>query len=336
MASVTAFLISILFGRAFINKLVKLKVGQNIRNNEEAPGLYALHKSKKGTPTMGGILILFSILSSMFLWADLTNKFALMVILVTVWFGLIGAVDDYTKLIRKRSKGLTARTKFILQALLGLTVSSILYFDPEFSKALEIPFFKYITCNMGIMFIPFAATVIVGASNAVNLADGLDGLAIGCMIMVAFAYTAMSYVAGNFKFADYLQVFYVPGSGELAVFCAAIMGASLGFLWFNSYPASVFMGDTGALALGAAIGAVSIFIKKELLLLLVGGVFVIEALSVILQVASFKLKHKRIFLMSPIHHHFQRAGWPENKITVRFWIVSAIFALISLATLKIR
>lgn len=335
MACASSFLISVIFGQLLINKLTQLRIGQSIRK-EEAPTLYPLHKQKEGTPTMGGLLILLAVAGSTLLWGNLSNKFIWLVLLVSLWMGSVGAVDDYIKLTKRRSLGLTAKKKFLYQASVALFVASFLYFDPDFSKSLEVPFFKYASFNLGLLFIPFAMLVIVGATNAVNLTDGLDGLAIGCMVMVGIAYTVMSYVAGHFQFADYLQVFYIPGAGELAVFCASIIGACLGFLWFNSHPASVFMGDTGALALGGAIGAVAVFIKKELLLVIVGGVFVIEALSVMMQVASFKLNRRRIFLMSPLHHHFQLKGIAENKVTVRFWIVSAIFALLSLATLKLR
>ncbi len=334
-AAITSFLICIILGPVIIRKLKQLKIGQVVRG-EEAKGIYEFHKNKAGTPTMGGLLIVTAIILSTVLWADLTNKYVLLAILSTVWLCVVGFVDDYIKLSLNRSKGLTARSKFIGQIILGLLLGLYIYFDPQIGENLDIPFLKNAFIDLGIFYIFFTMLVIVGSSNAMNLTDGLDGLAIGCTIMVALAYTALSYITGNFKISDYLNIIYIPGTGELAVFCATILGAGLGFLWFNSNPAEVFMGDTGSLALGGALGIVAIFIKKELLLLLVGGIFVAEALSVILQVASFKIFKKRIFLCAPLHHHFQMKGWPENKVVVRFWIVAAILALLSLSTLKLR
>ncbi len=334
-AAITSFLICIIVGPVIIRKLKQLKIGQVVRG-EEAKGIYEFHKNKAGTPTMGGLLIVTAIILSTVLWADLTNKYVLLAILSTAWLCVVGFVDDYIKLSLNRSKGLTARSKFIGQIILGLLLGLYIYFDPQIGENLDIPFLKNAFIDLGIFYIFFTMLVIVGSSNAMNLTDGLDGLAIGCTIMVALAYTALSYITGNFKISDYLNIIYIPGTGELAVFCATILGAGLGFLWFNSNPAEVFMGDTGSLALGGALGIVAIFIKKELLLLLVGGIFVAEALSVILQVASFKIFKKRIFLCAPLHHHFQMKGWPENKVVVRFWIVAAILALLSLSTLKLR
>jgi phospho-N-acetylmuramoyl-pentapeptide-transferase len=334
-ASVTAFLISIILGPIVVRYLTYLKIGQYVRK-EEAPAIYDLHKSKQGTPTMGGILILFAILFSTILWSDLSNSYIQWVMLVTLSLGMVGFADDYVKLVKKRSLGLRSMTKLFWQIIISLALGIKVFCDPEISTVLDVPFFKNLVINLGILYILWTVLVVVGSSNAVNLTDGLDGLAIGCVIMVALAYTGFSYVAGHSRFSEYLNISYVPGAGELAVFCAALIGAGLGFLWFNSYPATVFMGDTGSLALGGAIGTVAIFIKKELLLSLVGGIFVIEAMSVILQVASFRLRGKRIFLMSPIHHHFQRLGWSESKITIRFWIIGAVLALLSLSTLKIR
>ena len=285
---------------------------------------------------MGGLLILMVIVISTLLWADMSNKYILLVLFSTLWLGVIGIIDDSTKMLKKRSLGLKPFTKLKWQVLLGILIGSVLYLDPKFYTALEVPFFKTVFIELGIFYVIFVCLVIVGSSNAVNLTDGLDGLAIGSMIMIALTYTAMSYLSGHAHFSYYLHIFYLPHSGELAVFCAILIGASLGFLWFNSYPATVFMGDTGALALGGAIGTVAIFIKKELLLFLVGGVYVAEALSVIAQIISFKTTGKRIFLMSPLHHHFQLKGWAENKITIRFWIIGVILALVSLATLKLR
>lgn len=335
-AAITSFFICVLLGPIIIRKLREFKIGQVVRAADDAKGIYEMHKNKSGTPTMGGLLIVASIILSTLLWADLTNKYVLVTIFSTAWLCAIGFVDDYIKLTKRESRGLTAKSKFIGQILLGLLIGLYIYFDPQIGKNLDIPFFKHLIVNLGIFYVLFCVVVIVGSSNAVNLTDGLDGLAIGCTMMVALTYTALSYITGNFKISDYLNIIYIPGAGELAVFCATILGASLGFLWFNSHPAEVFMGDTGSLALGGAIGVVAIFIKKELLLLLVGGIFVAEALSVILQVASFKLLKKRIFLMAPLHHHFQMKGWPENKVVVRFWIVAVILVLLSLLTLKLR
>lgn len=334
-AGVTAFVISIVLGPLVIRYLTYLKIGQYIRK-EEIPALYDLHKSKQGTPTMGGVLILSAILFSTFLWADLANTYIQWVMLVTLFLGMVGFADDYIKLVKKRSLGLRATTKLFWQIIIALVLGVKVFCDPKISTNLDIPFFKNLIINLGIFYILWIVVVIVGSSNAVNLTDGLDGLAIGCVIMIALAYIGFSYVSGHSRFSEYLNIHYIPGTGELSVFCTALIGAGLGFLWFNSYPATVFMGDTGSLALGGAIGTVAVFIKKELLLLLVGGIFVIEALSVILQVASFRLRGKRILLMSPLHHHFQLLGWSESKITIRFWIVGAILALLSLATLKLR
>jgi phospho-N-acetylmuramoyl-pentapeptide-transferase len=335
MAAVTAFALSMLLGPALIRKLSELKVGENIRKNE-CPGLYPLHKGKEGTPTMGGILILLSIIGSTLLWGDLSNQYVMLVIFATAWLGIIGFADDYIKLVKKRSMGLNPRLKFLWQLLLGLIIGVTVSYDPIIGGRLDVPFFKELVVNLGIFYSIFAALVIVGSSNAVNLTDGLDGLAIGCIIMVALAYSGMSYLTGHIRFSNYLNILHVPGVGELTVFCASIVGAGLGFLWYNTYPASVFMGDTGALALGGVIGVVAVLIKKELVLLLVGGIFVAEAVSVILQVGSYKLRRKRIFLIAPVHHHFQLKGWAEPKVTVRFWIIGAVLALLSLATLKIR
>lgn len=335
MAAVTAFALSMLLGPALIRKLSELKVGENIRKNE-CTGLYPLHKGKEGTPTMGGILILLSIIGSTLLWGDLTNQYVMLIIFATAWLGIIGFADDYIKLVKKRSMGLNPRLKFLWQLLLGLIVGVTVSYDPIIGGRLDVPFFKELVVNLGIFYSIFAALVIVGSSNAVNLTDGLDGLAIGCVIMVALAYSGMSYLTGHIRFSSYLNILHVPGAGELTVFCASIVGAGLGFLWYNTYPASVFMGDTGALALGGAIGVVAVLIKKELVLLLVGGIFAAESISVILQVGSYKLRRKRIFLVAPLHHHFQLKGWAEPKVTVRFWIIGAVLALLSLATLKIR
>ena len=286
---------------------------------------------------MGGILILLSIVFSVFLWADLRNQYTLLGLLVMLWLGALGFIDDYIKIFKRRSKGLGIIGKFIPQAVIGLVIGYFAYNQPELGPRLDVPFLKNMILDLGQFYILFVMFVIIGSSNAVNLTDGLDGLAIGCTIMVALVYSILSYVCGHALISKYLFIPFVPGSGELTIFCAAIVGAGLGFLWFNCFPASVFMGDIGSLSLGGVIGAIAVFIKKELLLVIVGGIFVVEALSVILQVGSFRLrKGKRIFKVAPLHHHFQVLGWPESKVIVRFWIVGIILAVFTLATLKIR
>lgn len=335
MASLTAFLISLIFGPAIIRWLKKVSFGQTIRREHVEP-LYKLHQHKEGTPTMGGIIIILAVTASTLLWADAANKYILLTLASFLWLGLVGFTDDYIKVTKKRNKGLTAKKKLLSQALLGALITLYIVSYTPIPTTLTIPFVKHFILNFGPFYILFIILVITSSSNAVNLTDGLDGLAIGCTVIAALTYSILSYLAGNFKIADYLNIFYLPGSGELSVFCASVVGAGLGFLWFNSYPASVFMGDTGSLALGGGIGVVSVFIKKELLLFLVGGIFVIEALSVILQVVWLKATKKRLFLMSPMHHHFQLLGWPESKITIRFWIVAIVMALFSLATLKLQ
>ena len=337
LASVTAFLITVIFAPPIIRKLEKLKIGETVRR-KDCPDLYDLHKEKEGTPTMGGILILMGVFLSTILWADMRNSFVLLALLVTGSLGIVGFLDDYKKLTSSKSskRGLSKRTKLLCQAAAGLVVGFFLYNHPNASSILEMPFFKELAINLGIFYIPFVILVITASSNAVNLTDGLDGLAIGCITLAAMAYTGMSYVAGHFDFAGYLGIYYLPEAGELSVFCAAIAGAGLGFLWFNSFPASIFMGDTGALALGGALGTVAVFIKKEVILLLVGGIFVVEAFSVLLQVISYRSTGKRIFKIAPLHHHFQMCGWLEPKVTVRFWIIAIILMLLSFATLKLR
>jgi phospho-N-acetylmuramoyl-pentapeptide-transferase len=330
-AVVTALLLSWLFGPRFIRMLRRLSVGQNIRD----VGPQA-HQVKAGTPTMGGLLILFATLVPTLLWAELRNVYVWIVVLVTLAFGAIGFADDYLKVSRRRNLGLTARAKFGLQVLAGTAMGLTLLLFPGFDTAVALPFFKQFVLNLGYFYIPFVVIVLVGASNAVNLTDGLDGLAIGATSVAAATYALFTYVAGNRVIANYLQVSYVPGVGEVAVFCGALVGAGIGFLWFNSHPAEVFMGDVGSLSLGAAIGSVAVLAKQEILLALVGGLFVLEALSVIIQVASFKLRGKRVFRMSPLHHHFELSGWAEPKVIVRFWILSILFALLSLSTLKLR
>jgi len=335
-AIITAFLLSIILGPVIIKFLKALRIGEYVRSEEDAPGIYDLHKHKEGTPTMGGVLMLIVILVSTLLWARLDNRYVWLTIFTTIWLGIVGFLDDYIKLVRKDGDGLSKKTKLIGQVTLGLIAGSVLFFDQNIGTTIHFPFLKNLIFDIGIIYIFFVMCVVVGTSNAVNLTDGLDGLAIGCMIMVALTYTIISYIVGNAMLAEYLLVKFVPGTGELAIYCAAIAGAGLGFLWFNSYPASVFMGDVGALALGGGVGVVSACIKKEILLIVVGGIFVFEAISVILQVGSFKMRRQRIFLMAPFHHHLQMKGWHEPKIVVRFWIVAAILALVTLATLKLR
>jgi len=331
-ASLTAFLICFFLGPWVIRKLSSLQIGQYIR--EDGP---STHLKKAGTPTMGGILIIFSVVTSMLLWANLTNPFVWIVLLVTTGFGAIGFVDDYLMQVKKRSKGLSARNKFLLQTLLALGTGVFLYLYSNFSTSITVPFFKNLAPDLGWGYILFAALVIVGTSNAVNLTDGLDGLAIGPVIIASVSYMVFAYVAGHVKFAEYLQLNYVPGSGEMTVFCGALAGAGLGFLWFNTYPAQVFMGDTGSLSVGSALGTVAVITKQEILLALVGGLFVVEALSVIFQVGFFKMTNgRRIFRMAPLHHHFELKGWEEPKVIVRFWIIAVALALISMSTLKLR
>jgi phospho-N-acetylmuramoyl-pentapeptide-transferase len=331
-ASLTAFLICFICGPWFIRKLQYMQVGQYIR--EDGP---QTHHQKAGTPTMGGTLIIFAVAMSTFLWADLSNFFVWIVMLVLLGFGAIGFVDDYLMLVKKRSKGLTGKGKILLQTMLALVTGYLIILSPNFTTQVSVPFFKQISPELGRWYILFTALVIVGASNAVNLTDGLDGLAIGPVIIAAVTYMIFAYVSGHVKIAEYLQINYVPGSGEISVFCGALAGAGLGFLWFNAYPAQVFMGDVGSLSLGGSLGTVAVITKQEILLALVGGLFVIEALSVIFQVGYFKMtKGKRIFRMAPLHHHFELKGWPEPKVIVRFWIIAIALALVSMSTLKLR
>jgi len=339
-AAVTAFVLSLVFGNFVIRKLISLKIGQPIRTREEVRRLAKLHGGKQGTPTMGGVLIIGAVVASGLLWGRLDNRFVWLALFSLVYLGTLGFIDDYLKVTKKKSDGVSGRVKLAAQLLLALIVALVFLTSPLLqvqARSLYLPFFKApVIPNMGWITILFFALVIVGSSNAVNLTDGLDGLAIGCTVTVALAYAFLSYAAGNFRIAEYLQVPFYPFTGELTVICAALVGAGLGFLWFNCHPAKVFMGDTGSLAIGGMIGVVAICCKQELLLAVVGGVFVIEAVSVILQVLSFQLTGRRIFVMSPIHHHFELVGWKENTVIVRFWILSAVFALLGLATLKLR
>jgi len=330
-AAVTAFLIAFVLAPWLIRKLQDIKLGQRVR--DDGP---QRHLAKSGTPTMGGILIIFAVVLSTLLWADLTNPYVWLVILATLGFGAIGFADDYLKFIRARSKGLSPSQKFVAQVAIAAGIAVVLYLLPSYTTKLSVPFFKNVMPDLGWFYIVFAILVIVGSSNAVNLTDGLDGLAIGPVMIAALAYTIVAYVVGHRLMSDYLLIPHIEGAGEIAVFTASILGASLGFLWFNTYPATVFMGDVGSLPLGAAIGTAAVISKHELLLLMVGGVFVIEAVSVIFQVLSFKSRGKRIFLMAPIHHHFEMKGWEEPKVVVRLWIIAILLALLSLSTLKLR
>lgn len=337
-AAVTAMVLSIVLGPLVIRFLYRLKIGQEIRK-EECPPLYSLHQKKEGTPTMGGVLILLVLTLTVLLWGDWGNQQLWLVLGVTLALGGLGFVDDFIKVKKKRSKGLTARAKFAFQIALGLGLASYLLWSDGWGNLMReiyLPFSKIpLVDSTGIIFLALAVLVIVGTSNAVNLTDGLDGLAIGCVVIACFVFAVLAYVVGHAGFCGYLGLRHVPYSGELTVFCAALIGAGLGFLWYNAPPAQMFMGDTGSLALGGAIGTVALLIKKEWLLVLVGGVFVFEALSVILQVASFKTRGKRIFAMAPLHHHFEMKGWPETKVTIRFWILSIIFALLGLGSIKL-
>jgi len=339
-AAVTAFLLCLTFGNRVIRRLISLKVGQPIRTKEEVHHLAELHGGKVGTPTMGGVLLIGSVVVAGLLWARPDNGAVWLLLGTLVYLAALGFYDDYLKVKKKKSAGLSGRKKLIAQGLLAAGVTGFFLFNPSYevqARALYVPFYKDpLVLNLSWFTFFFFAFVIVGTSNAVNLTDGLDGLATGCTVTAAFAYAVLAYVAGNTKISSYLQIPYYPFAGELAVLCMAMVGAGMGFLWFNCHPAKVFMGDTGSLAIGGFMGVVAICCKQELLLLVVGGIFVIEAGSVILQVASFKLRKKRIFAMSPIHHHFELKGWKENTVIVRFWILSIMFAFLGLATLKLR
>ncbi len=333
MSTLTALALCLLLGPRMIRTLSERQMGQPIR--DDGP---QTHLVKAGTPTMGGALILLALVLSTLLWSDLSNRYVWIVVLVTVAFGAIGWLDDYRKLSKKDSRGLPARWKYLLQSLFAMAAAIVLYVTADVPAATEliVPFFKNVVIGLGLMFPVVAYFFIVGFSNAVNLTDGLDGLAILPCVLVAGALGLFAYVAGNALFSSYLGVPFIPGAGELAIFCGAMAGAGLGFLWFNTYPAQVFMGDVGALALGAALGTIAIIIRQELAFVIMAGIFVLETVSVILQVASFKLTGRRIFRMAPIHHHFELKGWPEPRVIVRFWIITVVLVLASLATLKIR
>jgi len=331
LAILTALIISFFCGPWVIRKLQNLKVKQYVRDDGPSS-----HLGKEGTPTMGGTLILSSIMISVILWADLTNFYIWVAILVLLGFGAVGFADDYCKLIRKNSKGLRVKEKVLYQILVAGAAALLLYFYPTFKSTFSVPFFKGFAPDLGAFYLLLAVFVIVGTSNAVNLTDGLDGLAIGPVLITAGAFMVLAYLAGHVKIASYLQIPYVSGSGELSIFCGAIVGASMGFLWYNTYPAQLFMGDTGSVPLGAALGAAAVIIKQEILLAIVGGLFVAETLSVIFQVVSYKMRRKRIFRMAPLHHHFELKGWAEPKVIVRFWIITIFLALIAFSTLKLR
>lgn len=330
-ALLTALIITIVFGPAMIRWLQRVKCGQHIK--EDGPQ----HQAKQGTPTMGGVMIIFSVLVSTLLWGDLTNIYVWLTMLVFAGFGAVGFADDYIKVVKKQNAGLSAKAKFIFQCLVAGAALYLLIQQPAYSTELSVPFFKNFTPDLGWFYLPFAMIVMVGASNAVNLTDGLDGLAIGPMIVAMACFAIFIYVSGHARLADYLAIQNIQGIGEVTVFCGAMVGAGLGFLWFNAHPAQVFMGDVGSLSLGGALGFVAVLAKQELLLAIIGGVFVFETLSVILQVGYFKLTGgKRIFKMAPLHHHFELKGIPESKIIVRFWILSILLALMALSTLKLR
>jgi len=335
MAAVTSFVICVILGPFMIRWLKGLNAGQYVRK-QHVDDLYDLHKHKEGTPTMGGLLIIVSVVISALLWCCLDNDLVLLCLSGMIWLGVIGFIDDFIKLRNRSARGIQAATKLAGQVTLALIVGLFVVNNKAIGSDLYLPFMKNAVANLGLFYILFVLLVIVGASNALNLTDGLDGLAIGCTVFITLTYAVMCYVTGHADISKYLQIFYLPGSSELAVFCASLAGAGLGFLWFNSHPASIFMGDTGSLSLGGTIAIVSVLVKKEVLLFIVGGVLVAESLSVILQVLSFKSRGKRIFLMAPFHHHFQIKGWHESKITIRFWIIAAILALLSMATLKVR
>lgn len=331
-AAVTALFLCFILGPRLIRYLQKVKIGQSIR--EDGP---QTHLTKSGVPTMGGILINFAIVVSVLLWQDLDTAFTWLALAAVAGFGLIGFVDDYLKVFKKNPEGLKARYKFLAQIVVALGIVLIIYFTGnEKTTLLYLPFFKYPVVDLGVFYIPFAVLLLVYTSNAVNLTDGLDGLATGLLILVGIAFAVLSYLTGRADYASYLAIPYLPGSGELTVLSFAVVGASVGFLWYNAHPAEIFMGDTGSLALGGVIGVIAILIKKEILLIIIGGVFVLEGLSVIIQVVSYKLTKKRVFKMAPLHHHFELSGWDESKVVIRFWILGGLFAILSLSTLKLQ
>jgi phospho-N-acetylmuramoyl-pentapeptide-transferase len=330
-AAITSVLLCMVIGPSFIRMLQRKQIGQAVRDDGPKS-----HLSKQGTPTMGGALILLAVVVPVLLWGDLTNRNVWIALLTTLAFAVVGYIDDSQKVSKKNSKGITARQKLILQTLIAGAAAYAIFYWRDTPPVLKFPFFKDLAVDLGYMFVPFAILVIVGSSNAVNLTDGLDGLAVGPVITTAVTFLILAYSAGHIKIAEYLQITYVQGAGELAPFLGAVAAACLGFLWFNTYPAQVFMGDVGSLALGASLGTVSVITKNEILLAIAGGIFVVEALSVMAQVISFKLTGKRVLRMAPIHHHFELKGWAEPKVIVRFWIISILLALVTLSTLKLR
>jgi len=331
-AAVTALLISFIFGPKLILFLQKKKAGEEIR--EDGP---KTHLKKSGTPTMGGILINISIIISILLWQDLRNFYTWIALLAIIGFGSIGFVDDYLKIFKKKSSGLQARFKFIAQTAFAAAIVLLLFFKGhEHSTLLYLPFVKYPVIDLSYAYIPFAIVLLVGTSNAVNLTDGLDGLATGLIIMVGIAFAVLSYLTGRADYAEYLQIPYIENGGELSILCLSVVGACVGFLWFNAHPAEIMMGDTGSLSLGGIVGVIALMIKKEILLFVIGGVFMLEVLSVIIQVVSYKLTKKRVFKMAPLHHHFELKGWDESKVVIRFWILGGLFAILSLSTLKLQ
>ncbi|GAB4376878.1 MAG: phospho-N-acetylmuramoyl-pentapeptide-transferase [Calditrichia bacterium] len=342
LAAITALIFSLVIGPKIIWFLRQRQIGEKIRSDGPQS-----HLSKEGTPTMGGIIILAGVTLGVLLWAKITNFYIQTIFISTIWMGLVGFFDDYLKVVKKIKKGLVARYKLGGQIILGIFVGSVIYFNPHFiiqeiNSNTSLPFFKNLEIDFGVFYVLVATLVITGTSNALNLTDGLDGLATGLFAIAMLAFAGMAYVSGHVKFSDYLNIIYLPGSGELTVYCMALVGASMGFLWYNCYPAEIFMGDTGALALGSTLGALAVLIKKEILLVLIGGVFVAEALSVIIQTSYFKYTRKkygegrRIFKMAPIHHHFELKGWHEAKVVTRFWIIGILLALLTLTTFKVR
>jgi len=330
-ATVTALLLTLILGPIVIRSLRELHFKQHVR--DDGP---ATHLTKEGTPTAGGILILFSVIISTCLWADIANHYIWTVLIAVAGMGAIGLADDLKKIRQANSKGISAKKKISLQIVVATVVAIYLYLQPDFNTHLSVPFFKRVLPDLHLFYVPLAIFIIVGASNAVNLTDGLDGLAIGLVLIVSATYVLFSYITGHVVLSEYLKIAYISNSGELTVFCGALVGASMGFLWYNTYPAQMFMGDVGSLSLGGALGTIAVITKHEILLAIVGGVLVLEALSVIFQVGSFKLRKKRIFQMAPIHHHFELKGWAEPKIIVRFWIIGTILALLAISTLKLR
>jgi phospho-N-acetylmuramoyl-pentapeptide-transferase len=331
-AAITALLICFIFGPAIIRYLARKEAGEEIRNDGPES-----HMSKSGTPSMGGVLIILAIVISSVLWMDIDNLYTWTAVLAVLGFGLLGFLDDYLKIFKKQAVGMQAWVKFSGQILLAGTIATVLYLNPtDHTTLLYVPFIKAPVLDLGVLYIPFAILLLVGTSNAVNLTDGLDGLAVGLVILVGLTFAVLAYLTGRVDFAEYLQIPFLRGGGELAILCLALVGAAVGFLWFNAHPAEVMMGDTGSLSLGGVIGVMALLIKKEVLLVVVGGVFVLEALSVIIQVLSYKLRKRRVFLMAPLHHHFELKGWAESKVVTRFWILGGLFAILSLSTLKLR